>query len=115
MSDKFESLYEREKEKGVAKSSPVKRIVRMEGDYVDNFGGGLTETVDLSKIGVEGECCPHIMDVHGAVLIKECKLQTTVYYGIKGVERDNVQCPPRAYLNHWKKCPYRKLFGGKGK
>jgi len=116
MSEEFESLYEREVKAKSGKSSPEKGIVRMKGVYVDNFGAGGSETVDLSLIGVEGECCPHIRDVRGAALIKGCLLQVTAVYSTKGVEKEYGGCGPRAYINHWKKCPYRGSVskGGEG-
>lgn len=112
MSDNYESLHERERRVKSGESSHEKGIVRMKKDYVDNFGAGGSETVDLSLIGVEGECCPHIRDVRGAALIKGCLLQVTSVYSTKGVEKEYGGCGPRAYINHWKRCPYR---GSEGK
>ena len=108
MSEGFESLYGREKKVKSGKSSPERRKVSVKRYQTYNFLSGEEEVVDLFKVDEEGGCCPHIIDVPGAYVIKGCKLQPTIRQGVKGVERHNVICSPLCYINHWKDCPLRK-------
>jgi hypothetical protein len=113
MSENERWLYEEVKKEEKVECSQVKGIDPLKGDYTYRFVGGREEAVDLSKIGVEGLCCPHIRDVPGAAVLKYCGLQKITFFTDTGPKWSYAQCGPLCYINNWKICPYREALGGK--
>ena len=113
MSDNERWLYEDDKKNGKVERFHSGVILPSKGDYTYKFVGGRGETVDLSKIGVDGLCCPNVKDVPGAAVLKYCGLQPVTFFTETGVKWSYAQCGPLAYINHWKECPYRAALGGK--
>jgi len=76
-----------------SRSKEERVVIRLPDRYVDNFCEGKREEVDLSKLST-GDHCPEIEDMSGCALLKRCR-------------RTGGSCGPRAYINHWRECPWR--------
>lgn len=108
MSDEERWLHEEVKKDEKMGRSEGEKIIHLKGDCTYQFSGGREEAVDLSRIGVYGLCCPHIKDVPDAAVLKMCELQPVSVMTVTGLKGSYAKCGPLAYINHWKKCPFRK-------
>ena len=107
MSENERWLYEEtDKDEKVKRSQPSV-IIPLKRESIYSFVGGRDEIVDLSKIGVNGLCCPHIRNVLGADVLKYCEIQPIIHQTRDGVKKSYAKCGPLGYINHFKKCPFK--------
>jgi len=102
MSGDFKSLYEDTEKDQIKRSIPVK------SDYSYKLADGHVETVDLTRVGIDGLCCPEIVDLPGVAVLKGCKLQPIYEDSKHGMRVGYVSCGPLGYVNNWERCPVKR-------
>ena len=102
------SFYDQHQEEWKKEQSPKNGIVLSKEDYFYSFADGHVEAVDLTRVGVDGLCCPEIVDLPGITVLKGCKLQPVYEDGKRGKRVGYVSCSPLGYINNWERCPVRR-------
>jgi hypothetical protein len=102
------SFYDQHQEEEKREQLPKKGVVPSKEDCSYKYADGRVETVDLTKSGVYGLCCPEIVDLKGMEVLKGCKLQPIYEDSKYGKRVGYVSCGPLIYINNWERCLRRR-------
>ena len=102
------SFYDKALKEEKKEQSPKNGVVLSKEDYSYKGADGHVETVDLTRVGVYGLCCPEIVDLPGMAVLKGCRLQPIYEDSKHGKRVGYVSCGPLGYVNNWERCPVRR-------
>ena len=102
------SFYDETLKEGKKERLPKKGVVSSKEDCSYRWADGRVETVDLTRSGVYGLCCPEIVDLKGMEVLKGCKLRPIYENSKHGKRIGHMSCGPLCYLNNWERCPLRR-------